>query len=105
MIADEEACGIISELKKLQDTDEKSRTYGCMRWCREETFIRDTSGAFFVLFPCILAYKVYSDKMADAEKKGILELLSHAVRCFNIAQNSCQLISFKQIASKPKNIL
>ncbi len=82
-IAEDEACGIISEFKKLQDTDKNSHTYGCMRWYREETFIRDTNGAFFVLFPVILAYKFCSDKMTENEKNDIKELLHHAVHWFN----------------------
>lgn len=77
LIDDNLASGIVSELAKLQMPD------GCMRWYREEEFITDTNGAFFVLMPLALAYKFCSDKMTEGEKTNIQFLLKNALKWFS----------------------
>ena len=77
LIDDNLATGIVSELAKLQMPD------GCMRWYREEEFISDTNGAFFVLMPIALAYKFCSGKMTEDEKTDIQFLLKNAFKWFS----------------------
>lgn len=60
---------VLRELAKLQDTDETSATYGCLRWYREETYIYDTNGAFFVLQPIALAFLLCGDRISEEERK------------------------------------
>ena len=79
VIDDDLAAGIVSELKKLQMPD------GCMRWYREEEFVSDTNGAFFVLMPLALAYRFSSDKMTESEKSDIQFLLKNALKWFSHA--------------------
>lgn len=74
---------MVAELKKLQITDEKSDKYGCMLWYREETFVTDSNGAFFVLLPLALAYRFCYEKLTDFEKESISELLKRAGVWFN----------------------
>lgn len=82
-IDDDLAVGIVSELKKLQVTDEDQ--FGCMRWYREEEYISDTNGAFFVLLPLALTYKFCENKMTESEKTDIRELLKNALVWFSHA--------------------
>ena len=63
---------MVAELKKLQITDEKSDKYGCMLWYREETFVTDSNGAFFVLLPLALAYRFCYNKLTAFEKENIV---------------------------------
>ena len=77
-IDDSLAQGIISELKKFQDTDKASDTYGCLKWYREESIVIDTNAAFFILLPVSLTLLFCSHKMSDYEKDTIKEMLKHA---------------------------
>lgn len=88
IIDDKLAKGIVSELKKLQNTEENTTTFGCMRWYREEEFISDTNGAFFVLLPLALTYTLCNDKLTESEKTDILYLLENASRWFSHAANA-----------------
>ena len=81
-IDDTLAKNMIAELKRLQITDENSPHYGCVRWYREETFVTDTNGAFFVLLPLAIAYKFCKDKMTVEEKTDIEELLARGSKWF-----------------------
>ncbi|MBQ4630639.1 MAG: hypothetical protein IJB70_06640 [Clostridia bacterium] len=81
-IDDESAKAMVAELKKLQITDRSSAHFGCMRWYREETFITDSNGAFFVLLPMAIAYRLCSHKMTAEEKCDIEELLKNALEWF-----------------------
>lgn len=76
LIDDETAESIAKEVVKLQNTDEGSVFYGCMRWYREEPYISDTNGAFFVMLPFALAYFLCEEKLTPAEKDAILLMLS-----------------------------
>lgn len=82
MISDNDAEGIVAEIMKLQNTDESDRLYGCMRWYREEPYIFDTNGAFFVLLPFALAYVLCENKLTDKEKDGIRLMLSRGGKWF-----------------------
>ncbi|MBQ7794673.1 MAG: hypothetical protein IJ366_09195 [Clostridia bacterium] len=82
MIDDVQAEGIVSEIIKLQNTDESDRLYGCMRWYREEPYIFDTNGAFFVLLPFALAYVLCENKMTAGEKDGIRLMLERGGKWF-----------------------
>ena len=82
LIDDDKAASIVSEIKKLQNTDENSNYFGCMRWYREEEFISDSNGAFFVLLPIALTYKLCKDKITQSEKDDIFELLEKAAIWF-----------------------
>lgn len=81
-IDDDLAKNMVAELKKLQITDENSPHYGCMRWYREETFVTDSNGAFFVLLPLAIAYKFCKDKLTAEEKSDIEQLLSRGSKWF-----------------------
>ncbi len=76
------AKNMIAELKKLQITDESSPHYGCVRWYREETFVTDSNGAFFVLLPLAIAYKFCKNKMTQEEINDIEEILSRGSKWF-----------------------
>ena len=73
---DELAKGIVSELKKLQEES------GCLRWYREETYIRDTNAAFFILLPLGLTYKLCKDRLTEEEKSDISEMLLAGAKWF-----------------------
>lgn len=73
---------ILTELAKLQDTDEASDTYGCMRWYREEPVIRDTNGAFFVLRHIAAAFRLYPEKISEAERSIMLPVFERAAVWF-----------------------
>ena len=81
-IDDTFAKNMVAELKNLQITDENSPHYGCMRWYREETFVTDSNGAFFVLLPIAITYKFCKDKMTIEEKTDIEELLARGSKWF-----------------------
>jgi len=83
LISDEEAKLMISELRKLQVTDENAPNFGCLRWYREEDFVNDTNGAFFILLPLALAYKLFPEKMTEEEKEDILFLLKNGAYWFS----------------------
>jgi len=83
LISDDEATLMISELKKLQITDESAPNYGCMRWYREEDFVNDTNGAFFILLPVALALKLFPEKLTEKEKEDILFLLKNGAYWFS----------------------
>jgi len=82
LIEDAQAEGMVSEMMKLQNTDETDRLYGCMRWYREEPYIFDTNGAFFVLLPFALAYVLCEEKMTAKEKDGICQMLERGGKWF-----------------------
>ena len=79
---DDKAKAVVAELKKLQVTDEKNGYLGCMRWYREETYIRDTNAAFFILLPLGLTYKFCKDRLTEEEKADILEMLANGSKWF-----------------------
>ena len=81
-IDDSTAEGIVSEIIKLQNTDSADRLYGCMRWYREEPYIFDSNGAFFVLLPFALAYLLCADKMTRYEKENISLMLDRSCTWF-----------------------
>ena len=81
-IEDGEAEAILEEIAKLQITDETSGHYGCMRWYREEPYILDTNGAFFVLLPVSLAFVLCENKMTEREKQIIRKVLCLAGHWF-----------------------
>lgn len=72
----------IREIQKLQELDAASPKFGCMRWYREEPFISDTNGAFFVLKPICLAMRLCKDAISLEEQKIILEMLDTAGNWF-----------------------
>lgn len=78
LLDDSLAENIVAELKKLQNTDESDIAFGCMRWYREEEYVFDTNGAFFVLLPLALIYKLCGDRLTENEKADIKELLKNA---------------------------
>ena len=82
LIDDNKAVATVNELKKLQITDENNYFYGCVRWYREEEFISDSNGAFFVLRPLALAYKLCYDKLTASEKETIKEMLEKSIKWF-----------------------
>lgn len=82
LLDDETATAIVSELELLQNTTPESDYFGCMRWYREETFITDTNGAFFVLLPVALAYKLCGHKLTAVEKTTILRMMERAAVWF-----------------------
>lgn len=73
---------LLTEIAKLQDTDENSKTYGCSRWYREEPQIRDTNGAFFVYLPIVEALLFCGDKISDEERNIISPVLDRAAVWF-----------------------
>ncbi len=83
LISDEEACLMTSELRKLQVTEESAPNFGCMRWYREEDFVNDTNGAFFILLPLALALKLFPEKLTDNEKEDIFVLLKNGAYWFS----------------------
>lgn len=82
LISDEEAALMTSELRKLQVTDENAPNFGCMRWYREEDFVNDTNGAFFILLPLALALKLFPEKLTESEKEDIFALLRNGAYWF-----------------------
>lgn len=74
---------ILTELAKLQDTDEASDTYGCMRWYREEPVIRDTNGAFFVLRHIAAAFRLYPERISETERGIMLPVFERAAVWFS----------------------
>ncbi len=83
LIDDEFAEKMVGELKKLQITDIDSSAYGCMRWYREESFVTDTNGAFFVILPIALAYKLCYERLTNSEINDIEQILNHAGSWFS----------------------
>jgi len=69
---------MLSEIKKLQNIDTTSERYGCLRWYREEPFISDTNGAFFILKPLCLALLMCEKAIPEKEKEIILDILKVA---------------------------
>lgn len=82
---DGRAKAVVAELKKLQVTDENDECFGCMRWYREETYIRDTNAAFFILLPLGLTYKFCKDRLTEEEKTDILQMLACGSKWFSNA--------------------
>jgi len=82
-INDKTAVDLLTELSKLQITDEQSDFFGCCRWYREEDKISDSNGAFFVLLPIALTYLLCYDKITEKEKLIIKQLLSNASKWFS----------------------
>lgn len=73
---------ILGELAKLQDTDPKSKTYGCLKWYRESTRIQDTNSAFFTLRNICYALKFCPENVPKNERDIIMSMLKHAVHWF-----------------------
>lgn len=73
---------LLTEIAKMQDTDEGSRTYGCSRWYREEPQIRDTNGAFFVYLPIVEALLFCGEKVSAKEREIIMPVLDRAAVWF-----------------------
>lgn len=73
---------MLSEIAKLQDIEPDSKTYGCMRWYREEPCIRDTNGAFFVLKPIVMTMLFCAKEVSESEQAIILSMLRTAGRWF-----------------------
>ena len=83
LIDNDAAESIAKEIIKLQNTDEDSVFYGCMRWYREEPYISDTNGAFFVMLPFALAYYLFEEKLTPVEKESISLMLSRGADWFS----------------------
>ena len=81
-IDDSDAVRILKEIKMLQCIDKKDEHYGCLRWYREEPYIFDTNGAFFVLLPIALSYVFFAHKKSKEEKDIIIEMLSVSAEWF-----------------------
>jgi hypothetical protein len=45
---------LLQALAELQNTDEQSYFSGCFRWYQEETKVKDTNAAFFILMPLVV---------------------------------------------------
>jgi len=73
---------LLAEIAKLQDVDEKSPTYGCCRWYREEPCIRDTNAAFFVLLPIIEALLFCGEKISNREREILSPVIERATVWF-----------------------
>ncbi len=73
---------LLTELKKLQDTNPTSITYGCMKWYRESTRIQDTNSAFFTLRNICYALKFCPQNIPKKELDIIFPLLQTAVNWF-----------------------
>lgn len=66
---------IVREISKLQDTDKDSKTFGNLRWYREQKEVIDQNAAFFGLQPLALAYILYPERLTQEETKIILSTL------------------------------
>jgi len=73
---------LLTEIAKMQDTDEDSKTFGCSRWYREEPAIVDSNGAFFVYLPIVEAFLFCGEKIGAAEREIILPVLNRATIWF-----------------------
>ena len=85
MIDDATAESIACEVIKLQNTERDSVFFGCMRWYREEPYISDSNGAFFVMLPFALALFLMEDKLTPAEKEAIRLMLTRGGDWFSRA--------------------
>lgn len=79
---DAEFEAMLTEIAKLQDTDENSWTFGCLRWYREEPCIRDTNGAFFTLRYIACALCAYPERISSRECEIIMPVLERAAVWF-----------------------
>lgn len=75
-IDDETAESIVKEVLKLQNTEEDSIFFGCMRWYREEPYISDSNGAFFVMLPFALTLFLMEEKLTPKERDTIRLMLT-----------------------------
>lgn len=73
---------VVSEILKLQDKDQKSPTYGNLKWYREQDGVIDTNAAFFGLLPIALVYLKYPEKLTDNEKLIVEEMLERGAHWF-----------------------
>ena len=76
LIDDKTAESIACEVIKLQNTDRDDIFYGCMRWYREEPYISDSNGAFFVMLPFALTYFLMKEKLTPKERECIELMLT-----------------------------
>ena len=76
MIDDKTAEDIAAEVINLQNTDRDDVFYGCMRWYREEPYISDSNGAFFVMLPFALSYFMMREKLTPKEEESIRLMLT-----------------------------
>lgn len=72
----------LTEIMKLQDTDENSHTYGNFRWFREEHRIQDTNAAFFTMKQITMALRLCPEKIPEAEKALIMPALDRVLVWF-----------------------
>ncbi len=73
---------MLTEIAKLQDTDENSWSFGCLRWYREEPKVDDTNGAFFTLRYIACALCAYPERISDREREIIMPVLERAAIWF-----------------------
>lgn len=82
LLSDEEGAGMVRAIESLQDRDEASPFFGCMRWYAEETFINDSNAAFFVQMPLAAALLAAPEVIPAEEREGILRILRRGGRWF-----------------------
>ena len=75
LLSAEEGAGMLEALESLQDRDEASPFYGCMRWYAEETFINDSNAAFFTQMSLVTLLLTAPEAVSAEEREKILRIL------------------------------